>query len=213
MRARFRLAIAAIGLLTLVPGAVRADVIPPGQRSVQYCFEIANAAAFPDYVLVAALIPSGHQVITGGECTGLYRGATIYAMKRSDYNPAAIPQEGQAQRAFFASSPQVIRPGVQVNALRTVAQGDPRTAVADVLTIAALTDTALDLGFTGVRYTFNNGTTQEIPYQEQGQRPEPSAVAPVAQLTSRAISFAWFALLPLAALIAIGAIIILRRRA
>ena len=233
MRARLSLAIVATGfLLALVPGAARADVIPPGAKPVQYCFEITNATAFPDYVIVAALVPSGHRVIAGG-CTDPIRGAKLYAMKRADYDPATIPQDFQAQQTFFASSPKVIRPGVQVSALRTVEQADRRTAIVDVLTIAALTDATFELRFVSVRYTFSDGTMQELPYQQQGVRPDPNVapvapspgttaspgsaiqqpVVPSATTADRTFSLAWFAFLPLVALIAIGVVVLLRRRA
>jgi hypothetical protein len=252
MRARFGLAVIVMGLLlALLPGVALADLVPPGAKSVDYCFEITNVADFPDYVLVAALIPNGHQVIKGGDCTGLNRGATIYAMKRSDYDATTIPQGSQAEQAFFTTSPKVIRPGRKVNPVRTVEQRDRRKAIVDVLTIAALNDEALDLRFASVRYTFDDGTKQEIPYQQQGTRPEPNAAplasssgttaspgsgttspastAPLASAaTSQAIaspaavssggaaarsfSLAWFALLPLVALVAIGVILRLRRR-
>lgn len=233
MRARLACTIVATAfLLALVPDAARADVIPPGAKPVQYCFEITNLAAFPDYVIVAALVPTGHRAVTGG-CTDPIRGAKIYALKRADYDPAAIPQDFQAQQTFFASSPKVIRPGVQVSAQRTVEQGDRRTAIVDVLTIATLTDATFDLRFVSVRYTFSDGTTQELPYQQQGVRPNPNdapvapssgttaspggaiqpPVVPGATIAERSLSLAWFALLPLAALIAIVVVVLLRRRA
>src|SRR3954454_21171923 len=93
MRARLALAVIVTGLvLAVLPGTALADLIPPGAKSVDYCFEISNVADFPDYVLVAAMIPNGHQAIKGGDCTGINRGATIYAMKRSDYDLTTIPQ-------------------------------------------------------------------------------------------------------------------------
>jgi hypothetical protein len=223
MRTRFALAVVLAGLvLALLPGAALADVIPPGAKPVDYCFEITNVADFPDYVLVAALIPNGHQAIKGGDCTGVNRGATIYAMKRSDYDATTLPQGSQAEQAFFTTSPKVIRPGRQVSPLRTVEQRDRRKAIVDVLTIAALNDEALDLRFARVRYTFDDGTKQEIPYQQQGARPEPNA-APLASApgtaavsgdgtAARSFSLAWFAPLPLIALVAIGVILRRRRR-
>jgi hypothetical protein len=252
MRTRLALAVVLAGLvLALVPGAALADVIPPGAKSVQYCFEVTNVADFPDYVLVAAMIPNGHQVLKAGDCTGLNRGATVYAMKRSDYDSTTIPQGNQAEQAFFTTSPKVIRPGRQISPLRTVDQRDRLTAIIDVLTIAALNDETLDLRFASVRYTFDDGTKQELPYQQQAVRPEPNA-APLASSSgtapsagggttlpastapraststsqptaspatvssggtaARGFSLAWFAFLPLAALIAIGVIILLRRR-
>ncbi|HET8630774.1 MAG TPA: hypothetical protein VFL91_25430 [Thermomicrobiales bacterium] len=177
-------------LAAAVPAApARADVIPPGQKGVGYCFEVANLAAYPDAVVLAyyaygtpsAAPPASvlaYTVVRPGACASFYKGATarFAALPRAAFDPAAIPRDGEGRARYFATDPHLARAALMVMPISTVDQRDPRTAVVDVLAIAGLTATTLDLRLARVRYTYVDGSSEELPYTG-GDRPAPHQTA------------------------------------
>jgi hypothetical protein len=185
-----------VGTLLTSPGAAGADVIPQGQKAVSYCFTVANVGDFPDYVVLAYEqppnpgVPATLHVIADASCFAARFSATFYAMRRAEFSPGLIPTERNAQRTFLASDPRVIQSqGItRVAPVVFVDQRDSRTSIAETYRVVSLTDSAITL------------------------ERDPIAPGAVNSTTNRALNFAWFALLPLAALIAIGVMLLVRRR-
>jgi hypothetical protein len=200
--------------------AARADAIPPGKKSVDYCFEVANLDAYPDYVFLAYFGQpgGGYTVIAPGQCIHFYKFShpALYAMARADFDPAAIPGDRVAERAYFTGATGLIPSSVTIQPVSLVDQDDPVSAVVDVLRITALDGRALAVEKAAVRYTFVDGTTEELPYRTQDARPAPTGhvALPGAGATpgARAFWWAWYVALPAAALLGLGAIFALRRR-
>lgn len=196
--------------------AARADAIPPGKKGVEYCFEVANLDAYPDYVFLAYFGQpvGGHVVIAPGQCVHFYKFSrpALYAAARAGFDTAAIPGDRAAERAYFADTAGLIPSDVTIQPVSLVDQDDPVSAVVDVLRVTALDGRALAIEKAAVRYTFVDGTTEELPYQTQDARPAPTGHVALPASGARAFWWVWYVALPVAALLGLGAIFLRRRR-
>jgi hypothetical protein len=174
---------------------VDADIIPQGQKAVSYCAGVSNVGDFSDYVLFTYEQPQNPSIagvfstIADATCKSLTFPTTFYALKRADYSQGIFPSDRSAQRSFLEADPRVIR-GVTATPTRFVDQSDLATAITATYRIASLTESGLAMQLVS-----------------ENRAPGESVAA-----KNRAVTFAWFALLPLAALIAIVVVLLVRRR-
>lgn len=167
---------AAVGAKT-----AQADMLVPGQKTVSYCYKIANLKDFPDYTIVATYDPIGNPtVVKDGECEGFYKYShpTLFATTKAGFDIAQIPR-GSNQKTYFTNNPAFVPSKVAIYSVSTVDQKDPRSKVVDVLKIVDITSTELQVEKSSVIYTYENGTTEELPYRNQEERPAPGNSTPV----------------------------------
>jgi hypothetical protein len=191
----------AIGAILARPGEASADVIPQGQKGVNYCATVSNVGDFPDYVVFAyeqpqnPSVPGSFYTLADATCQSLRFPTTYYAMKRADFSRELLPADRNAQRSFLEGDSRVIR-GLAISPTRFVDQRDSTTSIAATYRIESITESGLAM-------------------QLVGQSPAPGSASTLGgalTVGNRAVAFAWFALVPLAALIAIGVVLLVRRR-
>jgi hypothetical protein len=208
MKAYFSLWIVSFLLLGF---SVFSDVVEPGMKSVDYCFQVENVSDFPDYVFVAYFQEpvGGHAVIGAGKCVSFYKfgNPKIYAIKKSDFNTNAIGKDRDQEKDYFTNNPKLIPSELTIRSVGNVKVSNPLEKVVDVIKIVSLSETKLVLIKSKVFYTYTNGTIEERPYLDQNQRPEPSKMA-VLPLDGSQI---WGLLLSILSLLSIGIIFIRRR--
>ena len=200
----------------LTPAPALADVIPSGQKSVGYCFEVANGADYPDYTILAIGIEPtlGPYAVVSG-CGSFYKYSTIvlYAVRKTAFDPAAIPAEPSKQPAYFTVQPQFLRAPVRLRAMTTVDQRDPLQSVVDIVEIGSLTDQGFDARLARVRYSYTDGTSEQLAVAPDGTRPAPrAATARSVGAALRRFAVLWYILVPACALLVLCALLLVRRR-
>lgn len=145
-----------ITLLFLVPSIVFADVIMPGEKAVSYCFEISNINDFPNYTFKLELPLAGHsEEILVGECKRFYK-----------HEYPSIFAVDQDKNYYYSS--------LKIQSISTVPINDPREKVQDVFTIMSIEGNNLKLEKTKVVYYYTDGTNEDVVYQDENIRPEPT---------------------------------------
>lgn len=190
-----------------VPKTAKADVILPGQKSVDYCFSISNLNAFPDYVIIEAHYRGGPEVVNGA-CKEEYNDfAGLYATKRAGFEATQLPSN--ANKEFFAGNSAFLPANTDIYPAIRADKDSPVVKIQDVLKIANITSTGLQLEKTSVIYTYSDGTSEEVPYRDQNSRPDPTRSA---SGTIAGISPWWYLLVPAVALVAVAFIVIRNNR-
>lgn len=195
-------------LISTTPAS--ADIIMPGQKSISYCFEIANISEFPDYAFIVSFAEpiGGHQMIEQGKCVQFYKLArpVIYAAPKAGFSPSEIPADKAAEKSYFDTNPKLLKSSVQISNPGTVDEKDPRSEAVDVLRVVGMSGRTLDIKKESVRYVYTNGARETLPYMSQDERPEPKAI-PAPWYLYGLIA------VPVLAAIGLGALFLRRRRA
>ncbi|AKG21590.1 hypothetical protein [Calothrix sp. 336/3] len=164
-----------------------ADVLPPGESPVNYCFKIANLDKYPNYFLIAHVksenpnLPTYNRILQSGKCLGLngYREySDIYAIKKSLLKSQDITKakEGQYIKDWNSKKSLLVPAKNSITSLRLLPGRYGVKEVADVLEIVAIAPKSLDLKYKEVVYTSNLGNSETKAYQVQDKRPLPSLI-------------------------------------
>lgn len=207
-----------LALILLIPSIVSADILEPGMKEVDYCFQLENIKNYPEYVFLSYFQEpvGGHKVINQGDCVSFYKfsNPTIYAIKRSNFNENEIGSTDEEEKNYFQNNKELIASGLNIKSIGSVKENDPRQEVIDVYKIDSLDSTSLKISPLKVIYKYTDGTSEEKIYQSQPnstatpQRPESSRKTSLPYW----FSIIWYIALPLVALIIIIAILISRRK-
>ena len=78
-----RIAISLTLVLLIIPSAVKADIIPEGEKSVQYCFQVLSTERYPDYVFLVYFrgVNYSYDALTEATAQDILRGTAIVWMK------------------------------------------------------------------------------------------------------------------------------------
>lgn len=205
MRNKLIILFAFVLVFSVFPQAVQADLIIPGTKSVNWCYEISNINDYPDYVFVFnEERVTGHKVVNQGDCFGFYKiGLTsIYAIKKTGFN------ESELNREFFEeNNPKLIKSNIQLNAFGSVEENDPLQKAVITLDIQSLSENNFNIQKSKVTYTYTDGTTEEKVFQSQEVMPEPSKTAILPWWFAKF----WYIILPIVAIVLIGIIFLIRR--
>ncbi|MBN1331259.1 hypothetical protein JW978_00020 [Candidatus Dojkabacteria bacterium] len=182
-----------------------ADLIVPGTKSVDWCYEISNIDDYPNYVFVYnEERVSDFGVINQGDCFIFYKIglAGIYAIPKADFDESELDED------FFAeNNPKLIRSNIQLDPYGSVQWDDPLDKVVITLEILSLDPTSLDIQKSNVTYSYLDGTSEEKPFQSQDAIPEPSR----SNFLPGWFMDSWFIILPVTAIIGIGAVLLIRK--
>lgn len=162
-----------------------ADVLPPGESPVNYCFQITNLDKYPNYFLIAYIksqnpnLPTYNRILQSGKCLGLngYREySDIYAIKKALLKSQDIvkSEEGEAIKDLNSKKALLIPAKTSITSLRLLPDKYGIKEVADVLEIVAIAPKSLDLRYKEVVYTSKEGNSETKAYQVQDTRPLPS---------------------------------------
>ena len=174
-------------LLTSTLWHAWADIIPAGQRGVNYCCRIDNIDQYPNYVFIAyCRFPSpGYSIIKPGECIRFYHlcQPSIYAIAKAKFSEDSIKNDRfenseesrlKLQR-YFEANPNMVRSGIEIRSVSTRDKSDPVKSIEDILTIKSVPTRTLSIEYQSVIYTFDNGTIEKKAYTTQSKRPAPSS--------------------------------------
>jgi len=205
MRNKLIILFAFVLIFSVFPQAVSADLIMPGTKSVNWCYEISNINDYPDYIFVFnEERVTGHKVINQGDCFSFYKiGLTsIYVIPKAEFN------ESELNREFFEeNNPKLIKSNIQLNAFGSVQENDPLQKAVITLDIESLSESSFDVQKSKVTYTYTDGTSEEEVFQSQEIMPEPSKTAIMPWWFAKF----WYIILPILAIILIGIILLIRR--
>jgi hypothetical protein len=163
--------------LTWMGDPVRADILLPNQKLLNYCFEVTGMDAYPDDVFLAyfSRATGGHATIDTGKCVSFYKLAVpmIYAMPKTAFAANPPPTDRQAEQTYFMTNPNLLRSDIAIHHPGNVDKSDPVDDVVDVFHVAGLDDKKLNVVPESVRYTFTDGKKETVPWTS-GDRPAPS---------------------------------------
>ncbi|TKC99881.1 MYXO-CTERM sorting domain-containing protein [Polyangium fumosum] len=177
--------LASLGLL--VSREARADLIPDGEKRVDYTFELENSSQFPDYVFLAHPYttsfgaPMPELCVLGGmpRIVGKYVQPVVYAMKKSDYEASSLRKlEGAALEAFFAEGKGLISSGLTIRPEHFVPDRWPVKGMHDVVRVEKLEGGVFVARLVKVVYFFDDGKRVPVDYPADGKRPFPPGFAP-----------------------------------
>lgn len=192
-------------IFSVFPQAVSADLIIPGTKSVNWCYEISNINNYPNYVFVFnEERVTGHKVINQGDCFSFYKiGLTsIYAIPKAKFDESELSGE-----FFEENNPKLIKSNIQLNAFGSVQENDPLQKAVITLDIKSLSESSFDIQKSKVTYTYTDGTSEEKVFQSQEIIPEPSETAFMPWWFAKF----WYIILPIVAIVLIGIILLVRR--
>ena len=130
-------------LFLALPSLVLADIAIPGQKQIDFCYNITNMDKYPDYVfLIHDKYTSRFTLeIKPGDCFSFYKigRPEVFAVKKSDY------VEEEARNEEYFSGPKTIPSGFQLSAKGSVTVLDPLDKVTTLLEIVSLNDTKLEI--------------------------------------------------------------------
>ncbi|HIK07964.1 MAG TPA: hypothetical protein IGS40_25300 [Trichormus sp. M33_DOE_039] len=165
--------------------AAWADVLPPGESPVSYCFQLANLNKYPNYLLIAHIksqnpsVPTYNRILKQDKCLELngYREySDIYAIKKSQVKSQDIikSKEGESIKNLNSKKSLLIPTKKSIYSQRLLPDRYGVKQVNDILEIVAIAPKSFDLKYKEVIYTFQQGNSEKKTYQTQDKRPLPS---------------------------------------
>lgn len=202
-----------LGSIGMVAGqkTAKADVILPDQKAVDYCYTISNLKDFPDYLIIESFFRvGGPEVIKDGVCKEEIKNnaGNFYATKKAGFDASQLPKDA-TNHDFFTGNSTFLPAKLTLSPTYVIDKDSPVVKVQDVLKIVNITSTELQLEKSSVIYTYNNGTTEELPYRDQETRPAPTQTGTA---SFAGINLWWYLLVPVAALVAVAFIVIRNNR-
>ncbi len=201
-----------LGLMMFVaPIMASADFVMPGEKQIDYCFQISNLGDYPAYSFVAYFQDpmGGHEIINKNECVSFYKFSSpkIYAIKSANLIGVTIPTENVAEKSFFATNKYLIASDLKIQSTSFVAVNDPLEKIVDVFKIVSLSAGTFVMEKEKAIYTYADGTTEEKTYVDQNVMPERTKTA----LLPWWFEKFWFVIVPIAALAVIIVVLVIRR--
>ena len=192
-------------VFSIFPQAVSADLIIPGTKSVDWCYEISNINDYPNYIFVFnEELLTGHRIINQGDCFNFYKNGltSIYAIKKTEFN------ENELNRKFFEeNNSKLIKSNIQLNAFGSVQENDSLQKAVITLDILSLSKNNFDIQKSKITYIYTDGTSREKIFQSQETIPESSKTAILLWWFVKL----WYVILPIVAIVLIGIIFLIRR--
>ena len=172
-------------LLTLFkPSLVRADVLPPDESRVSYCFQINNIDKYPNYLFMLLEKSDGprmtprNKLLKSGKCHDLggYRVyGEIYALKKSDVDlNKDIVGEFEQLKDFESKKAKLIPALNKISTIRTMKNVYQVAKVAKSYEISEINDKYLRLKNHSITYIYKNNKTETKAYSDEDKFPLPS---------------------------------------
>ncbi|MBD3359487.1 MAG: hypothetical protein GF365_02155 [Candidatus Buchananbacteria bacterium] len=221
--------------ILLIPQIGWAQIVSGQKYDINYCFEINNLDEYDSRVFILFDGRVQAQIIQGKTCLGYLNdldmyGLEIYTVRQDNFKqnkfndifgqelPTETNLESAQQRATILqqredysieifNNPDFIRSSFSFIPLGFIPKNDPVQQITDVLSINSLIDDNLILKKIEVVYTYEDGQTETMEYQDQAERPEYSRQA----ILTWWVEEYWYAV-SLVALIVIGAVIFIIKK-
>lgn len=155
-----------IAMFVVMLPTTSADVIMPGEKNIMIRYKIVNMVNYEDYVffLYGTRVMNTYQIITSDESFSFYKFsvASIYAIKKIDFNESEIGQNESERRQFFDNNTKLVKSNIELVSLYgTIPEDDPLESVLIVLEISVLNEDSLEIHESEVIYRYTNGTSEE----------------------------------------------------
>jgi hypothetical protein len=107
----------------------------------------------------------GYAVMKPGDCVSSYKFASpsFYAVKEDAFNNTAASTEGSVSAAYFSGDPAIVPSGQRIESVASVPAGSAVTAIRTLYAITSVNATRLEAVPVSARYTYADGTTEEVP--------------------------------------------------
>lgn len=184
---------------------VSADIIEPGKKLIPVQYKLTNIDDYPNYVFLLYIFAPmiGYSEIKSEKEINGYKfsSASIYAIRASDYRKMEIGDSDENIKQFFENNPQLIQSNVRLTFLgKKVPDVDPLVAQIIILEIKELTKAGFSLRLSSIEYRYSDGTIEEVTYQTKDLTPNPIYPSDLPEPLSRKVVWAWYCIMPLAAL-------------
>jgi maltodextrin utilization protein YvdJ len=192
-------------IIFLIPQIGLAQIVPGQKYDINYCFEINNLTDYEEQVFILFEGRTQAQIIQNKTCLGYLNNLDMYGLeiynvrednfKQNKFNdifgqelPTETNLQAAQQRANILqeredyiieifNNPDFIRSSFSFIPLGFIPKNDPVQKITDVLNITSLTDNNLSLEKVEVVYTYEDGQTETVAYQDQAERPDYSRQA------------------------------------
>lgn len=194
----------------IIPVKVSADILPEGQKGVEYCFKIDNITNYPTYTFIAYPTFFGNDayaIVKQDTCLKFYKLSTpkIYAVLSQNFNEKDILEKGE--KSYFKDTTTLLPSRLEVHDYPNVDKNNPLDKVTDIATITSLTENSFQLKKSKIIYTYTDGRTEEKNYSDQNNQLGPSRKA----FLPGWVSNFWYLTIPVFAILAMGTILIARK--
>lgn len=191
-------------IFSIFSRVVSADILLPGEKPVNWCYEISNINDYPNYVFIFNHEYRGPKVVNQGDCFNFYKFGSngIYAIPKADFNEGELNIE-----SFGETEPSLIKSNIQLDDIGPLKENDPLQAVVVTLRIQSLSGDIFDIQKSKVTYTYTDGMSEEKVFQSQEIMPKPSRTAVFPWWFARF----WYVILPMLAIVLTGVVLLARR--
>lgn len=196
-------------ILAFSTGISSADVIEPGQKTISLSYQLSNIQDYPDYVFILHGTPNPSMEVLNSSEFSFYKLSicSIYAVPRTVYDSVQLDQMNETQvEQFLTNDSRVARSNLQLDGTYgPVSDSNPLQSALIILKINSIQGNELNLEKTSIIYSYENEQTEEKPFTNQNQTPEPSN-------PGSWWDYVYFIVLPILALAVILFVIIRKRR-
>lgn len=194
----------------IIPFKTFADILPEGQKGIDYCFKIDNINNYPDYTFIAYPTFFGkgaYTILKQDTCLKFYKNVfpRIYATLKRNFNEKDILTKGE--ESYFGDTTKLLPSGLEVHDYSYVDKNNPLDKVTDIATITSLTENSFQVQKSKIVYTYTDGHTEEKNYADQNNQLEPSRKV----FLPGWLSDLWYLTIPTCAILVIGTILIVRK--
>jgi hypothetical protein len=176
MRKKYLIIFLIITLL-FIPFA-SADVIQPGEKAINFDYQLTNIQDYPDYVFILHGMPNPTAEILNSSEFSFYKLSTcsIYAIKKTDFNKINMSKMNDTEvETFLMNDSRVARSNLELEGqYGSVGIDNPLESALVLLRINSIQGNNLEIQKTKIVYTYDSGPSVEKTFQNQNQTPEPS---------------------------------------
>jgi len=195
-------------ILVFSTGISSADVIEPGQKTIPISYQLSNIQDYSDYVFILHGTPNPSMEVLNSSEFSFYKLSicSIYAVPRTVYDSVQLDEMNETQvEQFLTNDSRVARSNLQLDGTYgTVSDSNPLQSALIILKINSIQGNELNLEKTSIIYSYENEQTEEKPFTNQNQTPEPDN-------PGSWWDYIYFIVLPILAL-AVVLVIIIRKR-
>ncbi|MDO9044077.1 MAG: hypothetical protein Q7U35_02095 [Methanobacteriaceae archaeon] len=165
-----------IAALLFIPTAF-ADVIQPGEKAINFDYQLTNIKDYPDYVFILHGMPSPTMEILSSSEFSFYKFSTcsIYAIKKTDFNKINMSKMNDTEvETFLMNDSLVARSNLELEGqYGSVTIDNPLEGALVLLRINSIQGNNLEIQKTKIVYGYSDGKKTEKTFQSQNQTPEP----------------------------------------
>lgn len=162
--------------LLFIPSAF-ADVIQPGEKDINFDYQLTNIQDYPDYVFILHGMPSPTMEILSSSEFSFYKLSTcsIYAIKKTDFNKINMSKMNDTEiETFLMNDSRVARSNLELEGqYGSVTIDNPLESALVLLSINSIQGNNLEIQKNKIVYGYSDGQKTEKAFQNQNQTPEP----------------------------------------